>query len=164
MRNVIVLCLLAVVLFASCLKDYHNKITGRYLSTQCSFSPLTDSVQKLISLGLVHADVAHAGNPEICDSLYRVEFTTYQKWETGHKGFLIAGILVFCGLMGVFIVKTSRGVKGYGVLAYMIAAFVIGGPLIGAFYYYSQEKEIPKKEYVKYPDGDLENWWANQKL
>lgn len=154
--------LILISLLTSCnTKDYHNKITGRYISTQYRTMPMNDSIRDVIKRGLIYVDSSHAGNPLYYDSLYKVAFTYYQSWQSGQKGFLIAGVIVFVVFFLVFAIQTSRGTKGLAQLGWLVAAFLIGCPLIGAFYYYSPEKEIPKRDFIYYwnKDGSLENWW-----
>lgn len=162
-KGVPVLILLS--LLASCnTKDYHNKITGRYISTQYRTTPMNDSIRDVIKRGLIHVDSSHAGNPLYYDSLFRVAFTQYQNWQSGHKGFLFSGITVFLVFVLIFIVVTSKYGKKTSQLLWLVPAFFLGGPLIGAFYYYSPEKEISKRDYVYYTtkdNGSLEEWWTN---
>lgn len=140
--------------------DYHNKITGRYISTQYRTQPMNDSIRSVIAQGLIWVDSSHAGNPLYYDSLYKVEYTKYQKWQSGHKGFLFSGLIIFLVFFGIFAFRTSTGNDSLKEMGWLVPAFLIGLPLVGAFYYFSTEKEIPKKEYIKYPNGDLENWWT----
>src|SRR5579859_5682623 len=153
--------IIPVLLLVSCAPDYHNKIIGRGVATvSCSMVPINDSLKSLIDSGFFNVN-AGAGNPMICDSVYTVQFTTYQQWESGHKGFLIAGILVLIIGFGIFIYLNNRGTGGMATLYIAFGALLIGGPLVGAFYYFNPDREIKKIDYVHYiqKDGDLHNFW-----
>lgn len=155
----LLLFLLPVLLLASCAKDYHNKIVGRSVAQSCPFAPATDSVMELVAAGMVHLQGNIAGNPNICDSVYTVEYTTYQKWHSGYKADLFIGIGIVIVLMGIFIYLTSTGTKGKWTLVFPFAAILIGGSFIGGFYYFNTERDIRKIDYYSYPGGDLETFW-----
>lgn len=150
--------LLPVVLFASCAKDYHNKIVGRSIAQTGHFYPYTDSIKALVDAGYVRVIGSINGNPQVFDSIYTVEYTTYQKWHSGYKADLFIGIAIFLAIMGVFIYLTSTGTNGKWTLILPFAAILIGGSFIGGFYYFNTEREIRKADYVKY-NGDLEAFW-----
>lgn len=160
----IVISVVAVLIESASKPDYHNKITGRYISTQYRSLPMNDSIRAVIAKGLIWVDSSHAGNPLYYDSLYRIEYTRYQKWQSGHKGFLFSGIAVFLIFFGIFAYRTSTGSDSFKEMAWLVPAFLIGCPLIGAFYYYNPEKEISKRDYIYYTsqhNGSLEDWWKN---
>ncbi|HET6255877.1 MAG TPA: hypothetical protein VFE32_17500 [Puia sp.] len=157
-----IFALFALILcFASCSKDYHNKIVGRQVAQSCAFSPLTDSVQALLDAGDVREiPAANAGsNPQFCDSVYIVEFTLYQKWGSGNKWMLVVGIAIVLIGMGIYVYLTSNGQNAMWTLMIAFGSIVIGGSFIGGFYYFNTEREIRKMDYMKY-GGDLESFWS----
>lgn len=161
MKYLLLLC--GVIFLASCSPNYHNKIIGRKVSTiSCSFMPAS-SVQGQIDSGFVNVDASHAGNPMICDSVYTIAFTTYENWHYGYPGYLSAGIIVMIAGFLTLIVITSRGNTAAWTLALAFGPLIIGGCLIGAFYYFNPYRDIKKSDYVHYiqKDGDLRNFPLN---
>lgn len=149
--------LIAIILFSSCSPNYHNKIVARSISQQCKMLPLNDSIQKLLDAGLVHI-TSTDGNPEICDSVYTVTFTTYQKWKSGNKLFLFSGIVIAIIGFGAFIKITSGGNTKPWTIGLVLGTLFVSGMLIGGFYYFSTERDIRKADYIQM-HGDLKEFW-----
>lgn len=155
--------ILPILLLASCQPDYNNKIIGRKVSTlSCDYAPIA-SMQAALDSGFVNIDTGHADNPLICDSVYTIAFTTYENWHYGSKGYLVAGILVFIIGFEALMYTTSRGNTGAWTLGLAFGTIIIGGCLVGAFYYFNPYRDIKKSDYVHYieKDGDLRNFPLN---
>jgi len=152
---------LCVVSLASCAKNYNNKIVFRGVAQSCPFVT-QDSANILSAEGLASIIPAKnvGSNPQRCDSVYTVEMTTYQKWNSGYKRFLYAGIIVCIIGFGLYIWLTSSGTDKFWTLAISFGTLFIGGSLIGGFYYFSESRQIRKADYVAYPGGDLEAFWS----
>ncbi len=154
------LYLLIPVIIVSC-SSGPNKITDRHLAQTCNYSPLTDSINALIFAGFAHADLTHAGNPLICDSVYTVSLTLAQKWSMDYKWCLWIGLAIIAGVLIWFIKMTSSGSDSLGLMVPLLIGLAIGCGVLSGFFYFNDYRDIRKADYVHYMnvDGNLDNWW-----
>ncbi len=158
--------ILAVMfLFSSCAKNYDNAVTGRGVSQQGVFTPLTDSVKNLISAKLVYVDASHAGNPEVFDSVYTVKKTVYQNTQDIGRSWrlpvLLIGIVITVLFLFVFIKRTSSGSDSKAEMAWLLPC-IVGLVMMGtSIYAFSDERGIKKSDWINYyaKYGNLETFW-----
>lgn len=162
MKYLLILC--AIAAFASCQPNYNNKVVNRKVSTiSCVFAPI-QIMQGGIDSGFINVNTDHAGNPLLCDSVYTIEFTLYEKWHYGHTGSLWTGIAILIVGFLAYIIITSRGTDKRWTLAISFGTLFLGGGFVGGFYYFNEERNIKKSDYVHYiqKDGDLRNFPFDQ--
>jgi hypothetical protein len=152
--------IIILVLSSSCTPNYNSPITGRLIAQQGHYVIMNDSVRNLLALGFVHLDSSHAGNPMVYDSVYRLQMTSYQKWKSNHKGYLIAAVLVAIIGFGSYIVITSSGGSSQSLVLIPILTILIGGGLMSGYYFFNPEREIKKSDYIQMSVlGSFKDWW-----